>query len=180
MDPRLGAVADDARTNERRRCYKRRGSAQACWVPLPFLAVGPSLTVVGWARTWQQSRRKVKLTVHRAYKVEVLFAVGDGPLVEVESENYYITVTNASRNRDIEVTHVWLDTTPKPVHVFDPDLPVRLKYSAQWATAVPVSSLPDGTTNVAWLARCQVSPDGKVIKSRPSKNVAPVGTVPRG
>lgn len=38
-------------------------------MPFPFFAIGPSLTVLGWARDWHQSRRKVRLTVHRANEV---------------------------------------------------------------------------------------------------------------
>jgi hypothetical protein len=59
-------------------------------------------------------------------------------------------------------------------------LPVRLKYSAPWETFVFAENLPEGTEDVEWLARCQITPDDKVIKSRPRKNVPPIGAVPRG
>jgi hypothetical protein len=108
-----------------------------------------------------------------------MFAIGDGPVHHGQTESIFITVTNASHDRDIEVTHVWLDTTP-PLHIHDRALPVRLKHSARWETAVPISDLPVGTTDVELLARCQITPDDKIIKSRPRKNVLPVGTVPRG
>lgn len=144
----------------------------------PTFVIGPAFGLLGWVRDRHQSRRKVRLTVHRAYAVSAL-VVGPGGSVQTGSENYYVTVTNASRDRDIVVTHVWLDTTP-PLQVFDPDLPVRLKHSAVWETVVPVDDIPAGTTDVEWLARCQVSPDDKVVKSRPRRNVPPFGTVPRG
>jgi hypothetical protein len=99
--------------------------------------------------------------------------------VAVESENYYITVTNASRDRDIVVTHVWLETTP-PVHAIDSELPLRLQHSARWETAIPVDTVPEGAALVEWLTRCLVSPDDKVVKSRPRKNVPPIGMVTRG
>lgn len=118
-------------------------------------------------RDLHQSRRKVKLTVHRAYRVDGLADFGSGT-IEMGDEYYVITVTNASRQRDIVVTHVWLDTTP-PIQIVDADLPVRLPHTAPWETAVPVRSIPEGTADVEWRARCQITPDDKVIKSNPDE-----------
>jgi hypothetical protein len=95
------------------------------------------------------------------------------------TDSYFITITNASRDRDIVVTHVWIETEP-PVHVDDAALPLRLKHSAAWETSVPVQDVPAEPNAVPWLARCVLSPDDKVIKSRPRQNVPPFGTVPRG
>jgi hypothetical protein len=143
----------------------------------PFVAIGPSLTFLGWLRERQQSRRKVRLTVHRANEV-----VGVDPVTRqprLGRENYYITVTNVSHERDIVVTHVWLETKP-PVHIHDPTLPVRLRYSVPWETAVAVDDVPSPSEEVPWLARCQLAPDDKIVKSRPRENVPPFGAVPRG
>lgn len=117
--------------------------------------------------------------MHRAYRVYMTTVSGGGRVDQVGEECYFITVTNASRDRDIVVTHVWLETTP-PVHVHDPALPVRLKYGDPWETPVPVGDLPEGTTDAEWLGRCVVTPEDKVIKSRPRRNVPPFGTIPRG
>ena len=146
-------------------------------MPFPFVAIGPSVTVARWLRDWHQSRRKVRLTVHRANEVTGTDAAGQ-PIPG--RENFYVTVTNASHDRDIVVTHMWLDTKP-PIHIHDPALPVRLRHSAPWATTVPVDDVSaDAREMVPWLARCRLSPDGKTVKSRPSDNVPPFGTVPRG
>jgi hypothetical protein len=147
-------------------------------MPFPTFAIGPSLKLFGWMRDRHQDRRKVKLTVHRATKFLAGFSFGDD-VHTMEGEYYFITVTNASRERDIVVTHVWLDTDPR-VDVVDTALPVRLRYSQPWETSVPVEQVPEGTTDVEWRARCQLAPDDKVVKSRPRRNVPPVGTVPRG
>ena len=88
-------------------------------------------------------------------------------------------MTNASPKRDIVVTHLWLDTTPR-VQVLDAALPVRLRYSAPWETAVALGEVPAPSDEVPWLARCQLAPDDKIVRSRPRKNVPPFGTVPRG
>ncbi|MBM2823478.1 MAG: Metallophosphoesterase [Thermoleophilia bacterium] len=107
------------------------------------------------------------------------FAFGDGPAVTFGQENYYVTVTNASRDRDITVTHVWFDTEPR-VDIVDGDLPVRLRYSEPWETAVSIETVPAEPPEAFWLARCLLAPDDKVVKSRPRKNVPPFGRVPRG
>jgi len=88
-------------------------------VDLPTFAIGPTLWVLGRARRWHQWRRKVGLTVHVANEV---LGVDASCNPQVGQENYYINVTNASRERDIVVTHVWLETTP-PVHIQDAGAP---------------------------------------------------------
>jgi hypothetical protein len=148
-------------------------------LPFPTFIIGPTLNTLTWARRLHQSRRRVKLTVHRAALIGPMASIGGGPVIVAPTDSYFITVTNASRDRDIEVTHVWLQTEP-PVHVHDPDLPKRLKYSARWETSVPVKNVPADPARVPWLARCQLSPDDKVVKSRPRRNVPPSGAVARG
>ncbi|HEV7567183.1 MAG TPA: hypothetical protein VGO31_14635 [Microbacteriaceae bacterium] len=138
--------------------------------------IGPSVTIAGKARDWHQARRKVKLTVHRAFAV-----VGqrpDGTLV-TGGENYYVGVVNASHDRDIVVTHAWIETDP-PLHIHDPDLPKRLKYNARFEMVVAVDQVKGDPALVAWLACVQLSPDDKIVKSRPRENVPDFGTVPRG
>jgi hypothetical protein len=94
----------------------------------PDFIISPSLALVRWARELHQSRRKVKLTVHRADLIQTYAIIGDETIGST-TDSYSITITNASRDRDIVVTHVWIDTDP-PVHVHDRELPVRLQYSA--------------------------------------------------
>ena len=53
------------------------------------------------------------------------------------------------------------------------------RYSEPRETSVPVEKVPANPEQVPWLARCLLSPDDKVIKSRPRKDVPPAGTVPR-
>jgi hypothetical protein len=145
-------------------------------MPLPFFAIGPGLTVLKWLREAEQARRKVALTVHVAH--EVTGYDGQGQPIPGR-ENYYIGVGNRSRDRDIVVTHVWLDIEPS-LHLHDPDLPKRLAYDARWETAVPTGSVSASPEQVSYLARCQIGPDDKIIKSRPRENVPPYGAVPRG
>ena len=55
------------------------------------------------------NHRRVRVTVHRAYFVN-----------HPHDWSYFINVTNLSRERGIEVTHVWLATTPE-AHAVSPD-----------------------------------------------------------
>ena len=77
-------------------------------------------------------------------------------------------MTNASPSRDIWVTQVWLDSVP-PVDVPDRDLPKRLAAGEPWETQMPVSDIPEGTEGPEWLVRCTITPDDKVIRSKPRK-----------
>jgi hypothetical protein len=145
-------------------------------MPFPFFFIGPGMTLLKWAREWEQKRRKVALTVHVAHEVTGEDAQGRPILGR---ENYYVGIVNRSQERDIVVTHVWFDTEP-PLHVNDPDLPKRLAYDARWETPVPSTAVAAPRDQVPFLARCQLSPDDKIVKSRPRKNVPPYGRVPRG
>ncbi len=145
-------------------------------MPFPFFAVGPSVSVLKWAREREHKRRKVALTVHVAH--EVTGHRTDGTPI-FGSEVYCVGVVNRSRERDVVVTHVWFDTEP-PAHVNDPDLPKRLAYDARWETLVPTNQVPASPDQALYLARCQLSPDDKTVKSRPRENVPDYGRVPRG
>jgi hypothetical protein len=145
--------------------------------------VDPPTFILGWTfalarflRRRHQSRRKVTLTVHRAYPI---VAGINGQILPTGPEHFYIRIANASRDRDIVVTHMWFDTEPR-VDIHDRVFPLRLPYSAPWETAVPVDEIPADPEKAMWLARCLLAPDDKTVKSRPRDNVPPVGVVPRG
>jgi hypothetical protein len=147
-------------------------------VAFPTFILGPALNTLTWARRLHQSRRRVKLTVHRAILQGPIAMVGD-TILDIQTDSYFINITNASRDRDIVITHVWIDSDPA-VQVHDPALPLRLQHSAPWSTSVAVEDVPADPDAVPWLARCLLSPDDKIIKSRPNRNVPPSGVVPRG
>ena len=153
-------------------------------MPIPTFLIGPGLKALGWARAVHQNRRKVRLTVHRAFPVDLVPGQTMPGTVVAQGrtagpERYYIGITNASKQREITVTHIWFDTEPR-CDVFDADLPVRLRYDARWETSIAVSAVPANPDDAAWLARCLLMPNDKVVKSRPRKNVPPIGVIPRG
>jgi hypothetical protein len=115
------------------------------------------------------NRRVVRFTVHRAF-----FARSD-------RECFFLNVTNLSRTREIEITHIWFDTTPQ-ISALEPDrpLPKRLKPDESWETWIDVARLPAESRESAFrLGRLRVS-TGAVIKSKKNANVPPQGTVPGG
>jgi hypothetical protein len=120
--------------------------------------------LVDQARGWHQQRRRVRVLTHRAV------------FVGSQAEKMFIKVTNLSREREVEVTHIWFETDP-PVHVVNPDrpLPVRLRLDETFETWVSMEALAI-VPNVEQLGRVQLS-SGTVLKSRLNRNVPPIGGI---
>ena len=98
-------------------------------------------------------RRAVRLTVHKAY-------------TNYFQQCYFVNVTNLSRSRELEITHVWFDFDPQ-VPVMPPErrLPKRLRPEEAWATWIPVEQIPVNTLDVFTLGRIRLS-TGKIIASK--------------
>jgi hypothetical protein len=112
-------------------------------------------------------RRSARLLVHRGY-----FPTG--------RECYFLNVTNLSRDRDIEVTHVWFATDPPvPALPTDRPLPKRLKPDETWETWVEADRLPALGEPLFTLGRARLS-TGKVIWSKKNEHVPSAATTPRG
>jgi hypothetical protein len=134
--------------------------------PLPGAEIAAVRWCVDQARKQQQGRRKVSVLAHRA-----------APL-GTSSECYYMKVVNLSKDRDIEITHIWYETNP-PLHNLNSDrpLPARLRPDETFETWVPVAALPEpDAPNVEQLGCVRLS-SGKVAKSRLNKHVPPIGYV---
>jgi hypothetical protein len=94
---------------------------------------------------------------------------------------YFINVTNLHEDRDIEITHVWFEATPR-LYVLREDraLPVRLNPYESWETWQEASSLPTAICDNAFeLARVRLS-TGLVIESVENVDVPERGFVPGG
>jgi hypothetical protein len=123
----------------------------------------------GWSLEELKARRRIRVTMHRAG-----FAAS-------RREAFFLTVTNLSASRDIEVSHVWIETEPK-VFFFRSDrpLPHRLKPDESWETWVFPDELPHmSREKVLQLGRVRLS-TGAVVKSRPNLSVPESGYVPGG
>ncbi len=112
-------------------------------------------------------RRQVKLTVeHKRSVVSRTWSEFTGTHTHMKNV-YIVTVTNKSPNRDLVVKRVWFATTPE-VEIPSPELPVRIEPEESWSRDVPADTIPGTPEEVQLLARCQLAPDDKIIKSRPA------------
>jgi hypothetical protein len=125
-------------------------------------AVQIALSAIAWlAQLW----RRVGVTVHRGY-----FAGNS-------EQQFFVTVTNLSSKREVEVVRVWFDSVPS-IEALPNPLPRRLRTDESWATWVPVSAFSPLELPYAEVrARVRLS-SGKVIRSRANRDVAPAGYVP--
>ena len=111
----------------------------------------------GWCR--------VRVTAHRAY------------FLGNPDQQLFITVTNLSPKREVEVVRVWIASLPT-IEALSQPLPKRLKTEESWETWVPISALSAFDLPYAEVrARVRLS-NGKEFRSRPNAKVAPVGYVP--
>jgi hypothetical protein len=76
-------------------------------------------------------RRQTRLTVHKAF------------FLATDRECFFINIINLSRNREIEITHIWFDSIPQ-IPALNPNrmLPKRLKADESWETWVEVDKVP--------------------------------------
>jgi hypothetical protein len=131
----------------------------------PLTAVGLKLIdfLIG---AWHRLLR-VRVLAHRA----VLFNTSEPCL--------FINVTNLTRTREIEITHVWLETDPRfDVLNLDRPLPKRLKPDETWETWVPLELVPNGQREaVLSLGRIQLS-NGRILRTVHRSRVPAAGFVP--
>jgi hypothetical protein len=112
---------------------------------------------------------KLRFTVHRA-----LF-LPSGP------ECFFLNATNITADSDVEVTHIWIATSPE-VHVLQRDrpLPKRLKPQETWETWIRVDQVPGAERDPVFdLARARLS-TGEIVNSKRNDGVPSYGTVPGG
>jgi hypothetical protein len=116
------------------------------------------------------SERILKLRVHRA------FFVRGGP------ECYFVTLTNLSPRRPLEVTHIWYEDEVHHIPIRQParPLPVRLDVDQIWETWIALDGLPVEHREAAETRfRARLS-SGEIVSSEPDANVPPIGVVPGG
>lgn len=92
----------------------------------------------------------------------------------------FLTITNVS-NRDIEVTHTWMQFGDKQIPILNPSrmLPKRLKPMEIWETWFPFTALAFHTVRAGWWNKGRVRlSTGEVYKSKFDKNVPSMGQIP--
>ena len=113
------------------------------------------------------NRRRVRFTVHTA-----TFAGDTKPA-------FFLNVTNLSQDKEIELTHVWFETTP-PIAALPSErpLPKRLRPDETWETWIHCSEVPGAFDDrTIKLARARLS-NGREFKAEENTNVPPIGMVP--
>ena len=119
---------------------------------------------------WFGEKRRVRVLTHRA------------TLLNSRQECLFINVTNLSKTRDIEVTHVYLELPGGMRHVLQQSrqLPKRLSADESWETFLDVDQvLADLGEQVFTMARVRLSA-GKIVKSLKNESVPSAGIVPGG
>ena len=92
----------------------------------------------------------------------------------------FINATNLSENVDREVTHVWIETSPK-IHIENPrrPLPKRLRPQETWETWIELRQLPEDILNekLPTLVRARLS-TGAVLCGVENASVPESGWIP--
>jgi hypothetical protein len=167
-----------------RRSMVKKVPSEGGWVELPvnvttYWGVSPKTAsvlgglsafaafILGWSpiTTLLGSRRSVRCTVHSA-------------LLD-SRECVFVTVVNKSSAADVEITHVWFETSPliNVVNAARP-LPKRLLRDESWATWIERSKLPVQEESF-WFDKGRVRlSTGKEIRSVQAKNIPSEGYVP--
>jgi hypothetical protein len=155
--------------------------------------LGAGLRAVLWAinryRGYRQGRRKVSVLVHDAFFMD---DVGASPLTTPPNVNwsvsatgtggggvsryYFMKVANLSADRDIEVTHARFIGAERDFLLTRRQLPVRLAPDKTWEGWLNAATLAH-VSNVEFAGRVSVTGIKKPIKSRPNKDVPPIGRV---
>lgn len=157
--------------------------------------MGAGLRAVLWAmnryRRYRQGRRKVSVLVHDAFFRN---DVGASPLTTPPnvivnwgmpatgtggggvSRYYFMKVANLSADRDIEVNQAWYEGADRDFLLTYRQLPVRLSPDKTWEGWLNAATLAH-VSNVEFAGRVSVTGIKKPIKSRPNKNVPPIGRV---
>jgi hypothetical protein len=114
-------------------------------------------------------RRRLRFTVHKA------------TFLSTGRQAFFLNATNLSKDREIELTHVWLASSP-PIAALQPQrpLPKRLRPDETWETWIYADAVPSELHEaVIDLARARIS-TGRQVRAKSNVDVPPVGSVPGG
>ncbi len=130
---------------------------------LGIVFIGAIASIV---RIWVLQRHRIKVLAHQAYF--------EGSLESC----VFVKIINLSRNHDIEVTHVWLETNPK-VHLLrrERPLPTRILPLQTWETWIEKSLVPHtNQKSLLKLFRVRLS-SGETYKSKGNVTVPERGYI---
>jgi hypothetical protein len=131
--------------------------------------VTPTLWQLDELRGLNQRRRKVRVLVHRAF-----FTSWPNP-----NPHYFIKVTNLSREREVEITHVWFQAEPRR-NVLNPHRPLPKRLKLDEAVGDLDRGERGATDSASRACRPRLALIRGTIKSRLNRNVPPEGFVAEG
>ena len=145
------------------------------YIPLVFMSWAPVVqSSLEWLWRILGIAIHVRVRSHRAFFREPPRLAGQ--------EACFITVTNTSLTREIEVTHAWFEAPNGqiPAAPSDRPLPVRLKPQQIWETwALSSAFSPKPPGDVTARARVRLS-DGRTVKGKHDPSTPHSGSVPGG
>ncbi len=121
----------------------------------------------------RQKRIDVQLRVHRA-----LLTILNGKPLTQPIDAYFLNVWNASPERQVQITHVYVETPTGQLGVLTKPLPVTVAAQHEWETWLPIDEVPQGV-DVMHASRARLS-NGTIIESVPRDSVPTSGAVPNG
>lgn len=171
----------------------------------PLSLFSPARWAIGGYRRYRQARRQVAVLVHgpaafliggaspltsgfistlspAATGIPAVTGTSERPGVgdSISSENpslyWFMTVTNKSQARDIELTHAYFADAPSERLLTNMPLRTRLKPDETWEGWLNVANLAN-TSNVEQSGRVLISGKNEPIRSRRNRHVPAIGNV---
>jgi hypothetical protein len=124
-------------------------------------------TVLQWLFQIIGLTQRIRVLCHRA------LILPNGP------ECFFINITNISLQREVELTHVWLDYTPE-IHVLNPHrvLPQCIKPGRSWETWIAVNNVPLSYHDTVFDNTLIRLSNGRIFRSRKNNHVPITGFIP--
>lgn len=118
------------------------------------------------------TKRKVSVLVHKG-----VFEDDHPEGRDLDEKYYFVKIINTSPWRDLEVSHIWVDTDPI-FHVLNDDrpLPARIRPDETFETYIPELDLPKHHENIETLVKVQLSV-GKIFSSHQNIKVPGQGQI---
>jgi hypothetical protein len=133
-------------------------------------------SLIAWAADHLLKRREQRIEVHLRIHRANLHVLNGQPIRPTDC--YFLNLWNASPERPVQVTHLWIETPGGHLSVLTRPLPVTIAQQHQWETWIEVGQIP-ASTDVERDARAKLA-DGRVIESEPRNpsDSPPAGAVP--
>jgi hypothetical protein len=130
-----------------------------------------------WKTTAEDSARRAieEGPQDKTPAINVIVLVHKAYFIGNPVQHYFIKITNAMRDIDLVVTHIWYESDDFSLDIITLPLPLRLKPAELVETWIPVEKIPDND-NVFNNFKIILS-TGETFSSRHNLNVRPAGRI---